>query len=615
MKADPLNSRDLFGQQVTYVIPAFQRPYVWNQDDQWEPLWDDVQQAAEGYLEVLAEQDDDDPDAAAAAAEQKSRRHFLGAIVVKQVRTSVKEIQAREVIDGQQRITTLQLLIDAAQEVAEEQEWDDTSYNLRHLVRNDEHFAKKNPDRAFKLWPTLQDRDAFKVAMTNGASTKEFRASTIVQAHEYFKFRVSDWVSQAGDDKRESRVRALETALVSLLELVVIDLGDGDDAFVIFETLNARGTPLRASDLVKNFLIQQASGPTFDPEAVSAAYWKQFEDPWWQKDVRQGRLVRPRVDTFLDYWLESRSGEEVASHAVFPVFQDQVTAGSVSVLELAQSMKDASAVYRDIEEIDRYTRDGTFVYRWGVMDARVLTPLLLWVFSHEPEVLAPERRTRLLVGIESFLVRRTVGRMTTKNYNRLFLDALSAAKAGSPEAADDVVLGHLADQTADSALWPSDEAFRQAILDLPVYRLLSAGRLRMILEAIEDHLRGAKSEDQHVTRGKLTIEHVLPQSWKDHWPLPPEKDALRAELDRDRLKHTLGNLTLATSAIQPELYNHGWVTKRGLLEKHSVLTLTGDIIREKVDDEMKPRESWDEDTIRVRGNALADRAIEIWPRG
>ncbi len=71
-KADPLNSRDLFGKQVTYVIPPFQRPYVWNKDDQWEPLWDDVQGAAESYLEALAAQDETDPDAAAAAAEQQA---------------------------------------------------------------------------------------------------------------------------------------------------------------------------------------------------------------------------------------------------------------------------------------------------------------------------------------------------------------------------------------------------------------------------------------------------------------------------------------------------------------------------------------------------------------
>lgn len=348
----------------------------------------------------------------------------MGAVVLKRLDTSSKEIEAREVIDGQQRITTLQLLIDAAQEVAEGQGWEDPAYNLRHLVRNDEHFARKNPERVFKVWPTLQDRVPFEAAMTNGTSTSAFDGSAIVQCHAYFKLRVSDWVAQAEPSQRLAHVQALEFALVGLLELVVIDLGAGDDAFVIFETLNARGTPLRPSDLVKNDLIQQATIPGMDPETVSRTYWSQFEDPWWQSEIRQGRLRRPRVDTFLDYWLEARSGDEVQSWEVFPTFQRLVEAAQPSVADLAESMKEAAAVYREIEEMNRYSRDGTFLYRWDVLDARVLTPLLLWVFSLHPNTLTPERRTRLLVGLESFLVRRAIGRQTTKQYNRLFLDAL-----------------------------------------------------------------------------------------------------------------------------------------------------------------------------------------------
>lgn len=605
MKADPLSSRELFGKQVTYIIPAFQRPYVWNKADQWEPLWDDVQQAAEAYLEALASQDQTDPDAAAAAAEQRAGRHFLGAVVLKRIDTSSKEIEAREVIDGQQRITTLQLLIDAAQELAEEQGWEDPAYNLRHLVQNDEHFARKNPDRVFKVLPTLQDREPFKAVMTNGAPTQTFNSTAIVKCHEYFKLRISDWVEQADATGRYARVQALESALVSLLELVVIDLGAGDDAFVIFETLNARGTPLRPSDLVKNYLIQQATSPTLNSETVSETYWSQFEDGWWQQEIRQGRLRRPRVDTFLDYWLEARSGEEVQSWEVFPTFQRLVESEPAKVLDLAQSMKDAATVFRDIEGMNRYTRDGTFLYRWDTLDARVLTPLLLWVFALDSEVLSPERRTRLLVGLESFLVRRAVGRQTTKQYNRLFLDVLSRAQEKAPGIADEVVLTDLAGQNADSTKWPTDAEFRQAILDLPVYSLLTRGRVRLFLEAIEDHLRSAKTEDEHVTRGKLTIEHVLPQSWQSHWPLPETDDPLRAEIDRNRLVQTFGNLTLATSSLNPYLSNGPWSDKRTKLGEHSILRMTKGIVAV---------EQWDEDAIRTRGAFLADKALEIWPR-
>jgi hypothetical protein len=87
------------------------------------------------------------------------------------------------------------------------------------------------------------------------------------------------------------------------------------------------------------------------------------------------------------------------------------------------------------------------------------------------------------------------------------------------------------------------------MLDSPVYSLLARKRVRIVLEAIEDDLRDARSEDQFVVRNKLEVEHVLPQSWSAHWPLPPAVDPLQGQLDRDRLKHTFGNLTLATSSL------------------------------------------------------------------
>lgn len=362
MRADPLNAKDLFGKQISYVIPAFQRPYVWTKDDQWAPMWEDIQDASERYLAALAAQAGA---VSLAAAEETAGRHFLGAVVVKQEMVGAAEIETREVIDGQQRMTTLQLVIDAAQEVAEASGWEDVAYNLRHLVRNDEYFARKDPSKVFKLWPTTQDREPFRAVMTNGAPTAPYSGSAVVQCHDYFKLRIKDWVYQVDEVDRPMRAKALETALLGLIELVVIDLGSGDDAFVIFETLNARGTPLRASDLVKNFLLQSAVSADQTPDVISALYWHEFEDPWWQREVRQGRLLRPRVDTFLDYWLEARAGKEVQSYEVFSTFKSLVEEEPTKVLDLAQAMADAAKVFRSIEQMERYTRDGTFLYQIG----------------------------------------------------------------------------------------------------------------------------------------------------------------------------------------------------------------------------------------------------------
>ena len=95
MHTDILTPKDLFQKDVRYTIPPFQRPYVWSQDDQWEPLWQDVRNVAENYLEELERSGNNGVE-----AEQKTSPHFLGAVVLKQVPTAAKEIDQREVIDG-----------------------------------------------------------------------------------------------------------------------------------------------------------------------------------------------------------------------------------------------------------------------------------------------------------------------------------------------------------------------------------------------------------------------------------------------------------------------------------------------------------------------------------
>src|SRR5438045_3047017 len=144
MKADTLTLKALFQKDVRYVIPTFQRPYVWTQDDQWEPLWDDLRNAAERYIDALSNEKGNH-----ARAEEKAGSHFMGAVVLQQRPTPSAEIETRDVIDGQQRLTTLQLVADAAQEVLEEIGAPQAE-RLERLVQN----AYGSGDDMFKLWPT-----------------------------------------------------------------------------------------------------------------------------------------------------------------------------------------------------------------------------------------------------------------------------------------------------------------------------------------------------------------------------------------------------------------------------------------------------------------------------
>lgn len=497
----------------------------------------------------------------------------------------------------------MQLLLDAAQEVMEDRGLLEAK-RLERLVVN----GYASGDDVFKLWPTNLDQDAFRAAMTNSAVTPEgFEESLIVQAHDFFRLQIEQWIESAPDEEAgRLRAHGLETALLGLLEMVVIDLVTADDPFVIFETLNARGTPLLASDLVKNYVLQTATGRVPSVDELYEREWKPFEDRWWRTEVQQGRLVRPRLDVFLNYWLMMRTASEVSSNDVFPSFKSYVETNGASVEGVATDLRVIGETYRGLDDFDPYSRVGTFLYRWRTIEAGVTTPLLLWLFSQPDRALAAPRRERCLVAVESYLVRRMLCRMTTKNYNDVFIELLGRLASAGPGEADATLIAYLAEQGADARLWPNDHALESALLELPLYRLLTRGRLRLVLEGLEDDLRSNLAEESHVQQGTLTIEHVLPQKWHDHWPLADGSD-LDATMHRERVLHSLGNLTLVNGRLNPALSNREWSTKRDLLAQHTVLHLNTVLLS------TYGAGDWNETTIRSRGKELADRVKSVWP--
>lgn len=179
-------------------------------------------------------------------------------------------IESRIVVDGQQRLTTLQLLIDAIQEVLEKRGHTDPAKRLATLIENQEEFRDGNPDNAFKVWPTVVDRVAFQHAMSNDLAATGYAESRIVQAHDYFRGQAAQWLDRFSDDygRRHRAASDLENAVRMNLELVVIDLGDADNPHVIFETLNARGTPLLQSDMIKNKILHDANVLADDESSV-----------------------------------------------------------------------------------------------------------------------------------------------------------------------------------------------------------------------------------------------------------------------------------------------------------------------------------------------------------
>ena len=578
-----LSPKELFQKDIRYTVPAFQRRYVWTLDDQWEPLWEDVRNTAEDYLEKLDHSNGDE-----IKAEQETVRHFLGAVVVQQVNTATRDVERREVIDGQQRLTTLQLLLDAIQYVCEDKTRG-VATRLSKLVTNDESLAGDGDD-IFKLWPTTHDREAFRHAMHNGLATDDYEQSLIVQAHEYFQLQARHWIG-GNTEAFQVCAEALETAVTGMLQMVVIDLGPEDDPHVIFETLNARGTPLLESDLIKNYVSSRSGQDNI---------WGNLDHNWWRQDFLQGRLLRPRIDALLDYWLEARTLDDVSAGKVFDVFR-KVSAHR-PIEDVVSEVNNDLSNYRCYEEGPRGHVENVFHYRASVMQMGAFTPALLTILS-KPDA----TRCGALRVLESFLIRRMVCRSTTKDYNRLALDLIREFNRCGPEDADRIMVRFLSDQTADSRMWPTNNDLENALCNLPLYRLLTKGRLRLILEGVEEQYRKTSLAEETEVPKNLTIEHVLPQSWEAHWPLPTKLDEEEARQERNRLLHTIGNLTLVTGRLNSRASNAPWERKRETLGEHSVLFLNRSLLAES------KGVAWDEQMILARSKRMADLVCEVWP--
>ena len=586
METDILSPTDLFLKPVCYTIPPFQRPYVWSQDEQWEPLWDDVRNVAENYLEELERSGGN-----IGEAEERTAPHFLGAVVLQQVSRSTKYIDQREVIDGQQRVTTIQLLLDAIQQVCEELDLEPVATRLSDLVTNPPKYVGDEIDKVFKLRPSRTDREAFRHAMHNGLAVNNFEDSLIVQAHEFFQQQVRKWIEDAVGSKSD-RADALETAVMAKLQMVVIDLSSKDDPNVIFETLNARGTPLEQSDLIKNFVLSQF------PKGGDSDIWTGLDDKWWRVEVTQGRLYRPRLDMLLNYWLAMRTGTEVGPSRVFDVFRNFVSKRQIN--DVMCDVKCDMSYYRRFITERRTPEEDLFYYRtFEVMKAGVTTPVLLLLLSAERNA-----RIGAFRALESFLVRRMICRQTTKDYNRLILDLASKLRESDLDNADKLVAGFLKEQTAYSREWPSDKTVAASLETSPLYRLLTRGRLRLVLEGIESQLRSPKAEQPDVPKN-LTIEHLMPVGWsRRHWPLPDGVDELAGREIRNRIVHTIGNLTLVNQKLNSSMSNARWKSKRAALLKHSVMSLNS---------ELNDESHWSEDSILARSRRMAKLIAKCWP--
>lgn len=616
---------ELFTQTKQYVVPLYQRPYVWARESQWEPLWEDIE-----------------PIASALAEGTPAVPHFLGAVVLAQHDVYGAELAKRDVIDGQQRLTTLQVFLAALRDhVAEhlaaatdegaKASLQGLAESVRPLTRNGGLMGNPKVER-HKVWPTNADRTVFEAVLTaesrNALDTRfpvirrKYQRQAdpgprLVEAYRYFHDCISSFARESANGRVPPLV-AMFYALQKYLQLVVIELERDDDPQAIFESLNAHGAPLRASDLIRNHVFARAQSQGEDADALYESRWRHFDEVtdlgaagFWRQEVKQGRLRHPRFELFFQHYLAARTAREVTPIYVFQTFRsywrDQRPEPKVSE-ELAR-IESYSKVFRWFYEPHRIedTRPSLarFLRRLRSLDTSTVQPLLLYLLTEAADRVAPGELDAILAHIESFLVRSWICGRPSKNYNRIFT-ALLAALRSAPSIDGATVAGRLQGIKGDNA-WPDDAAFERAWMEEPAYQNLHTGGVQMVLGAIHEQMLTSKQERVTIA-GALTVEHVLPQSWHEHWPLPDDEartpdETLELTHRRDRLLQTFGNLTLLTQPLNSSVSNGPFAQKREEYVAQALLRLNTWFYNVT---------TWDEDAIRARGKALFELARAIW---
>ncbi|TQS91864.1 DUF262 domain-containing protein [Arthrobacter sp. TS-15] len=614
MDTHPRSPRDLFEGRRHFEIPAFQRPYVWDEESQWAPLWDDVVRVTESYL--LEEGKPPIPN------------HFLGAVVYESKTPSAGDVTRHEVIDGQQRMTTLQLLLDAAHEIVAGRGHQTEADQLEELILNKALTFKGRIER-FKLWPSQADRSAFAHAMDpEEPRVEEHR---VIEAHDFFRREIEQWLIGTPDEEgivppgtEELRAKELCSTLEHRLVVVAIDLSGHEDSQLIFETLNDRGTPLLKADLIKNWVFRKGEQIGADVDKWSRTHWADFDTVWWRAEISQGRQIRSRVDIFLQYWLTMRLQEEVKAELVFRVFADyagsRLSTPAKAEALLTELRKDADT-YRGLSELDVATPEGRFRSRViETMELAATTPLFLWLLSENHSV--PRDQVRIaLDAIESWVIRRTLLRKTSKDVNRFMVATLKSLGSVDAREAGNAIRKFLSEQTAETRYWPSDQEMLTTLPDVKLYGNIRQWRLQVVLRAVEQQLRNQSTKYEAVELPwGLEIEHVMPQGWRTHWDPPPRLTPEEAAV-RDRVVNTIGNLTLVTKSLNGSLSNRPWTDsdatglvdggesgkgKRTLLDAFSLLVLNKEIIQSHID-------LWTEADIKERSVVLTKAITQVWP--
>lgn len=542
MKASETKLQRIIEGTSQYVVPLFQRTYSWKEKE-WGTLWDDLSDLC----------DEDEP-----------RSHFIGSLVTMPTRSVPEGVAKYLLIDGQQRLTTLFVVLAILRDQAKDH---------GNLAAEIQQTLLTNPFKqgldTLKLLPTNADRDSFRQIMLgqNGAADGQ-----ISKAKTYFEKKLRPLTPTS--------LEKLKSVIVGNLSLVSIVLDADDNPHLIFESLNAKGRPLSHADLIRNYFFMRIHVDQQD--MLYGQYWKPMQDELGddlteciRHFLMKGGDIVKQGDVY--FALKERADKNVRSEQEVIAYLAEIVRFAKHYKKLLEPANEPNAEIR--ERMERLNR----------IQVTTAYPFLLNIYEdYEQRRLGANEFATILDTLENFMVRRWVCSVPSYGLNKLFPPLYSQAKPHESLAAGvkDVLSGKN---------YPRDDEFRDRLVTTRLYAPGErAAKTKLILERLENHA----AHREPVPSDKLTVEHVMPQALTDAW-----RDHLGDDADAayEQLLHTLGNLTL--TGYNAPMSNNSFPEKQKILAASHV----------ELNKYFQGMATWDRDAINARAEHLAEIALRIWP--
>lgn len=539
MQAKETKLQDIIEGTKQYVIPLFQRTYSWT-NKEWDILWKDLLELCEA---------------------ENPRTHFIGSIVNMPTVSVPEGVAKFLLIDGQQRLTTIFILLTLLRNKAREMQKQDFAEEINNTLLVNPY--KKDND-FFKLMPTQVDRDTYKNFINGKANDKE---SQLTRAYSFFEKKLRQ-VSFEHDK--------LKKIITSYFSVVSIVLDTDDNPYLVFESLNAKGRPLTQADLIRNYFFMRIHIDNQDD--VYNNYWQPMQT------ALNGSLTE-----FIRHFL-MRDGSIIKQNDVYYALKEKVSTGNA--IDYLKELQKYSVYYQRLiypelepeEALQKYFR------RLNRIEVTTAYPLLLNFYgNYAAKKINKDDFVDVLKTLENYLIRRFVCNIPTNQLNKVFPAVYPLLLTNHQNDFAEGVKAVL-----QSRGYPRDNEFHARFKDTKFY---GAGdrqiKTKLILETIEESF----AHKEAVPFENLTIEHVMPQTLSEWWQNHLGDDW---EETHELFLHTIGNLTL--TAYNTEMSNDEFITKKKTYDGSHL----------ELNKYFSPISSWKRTEIEDRAEALAKQALAIW---